>query len=255
MIIDDRSIVAADVSQAWVDALTCLLEADQHAAVNLALRIEDPLSEDARVREIADGLLADLRLQEIAEVANTIFPSEWAADFPNAAELAADYREHYEFLRQIDRANGRGTYFGRLVAYPGSADDEHIDQLTANIRKLSQGRERSRVYNSIYQFNIYHPGRDLNVSRGFPCLAHVGMHKDTEGRLNATAQYRSHDVVAKGYGNYLGLGSLLGYVAQAAQLPVGELLVIAGGAFIGASVGRVRRAQQALSRGTSAIRT
>lgn len=230
----------------------CLLDTDQHAAVNLVLRIDDPLREEVTVREIADQMLADLKLQEIREVANTIFPSEWAADLPNSAELAADYREHYSLLRRIDKANLRGTYFGRLVAYPGEGD-ETIDQLTENVRKLSKGRERGRVYHSIYQFNVYHPAKDLNVSRGFPCLAHVGMHVDSDGRLNATAQYRSHDVVSKGYGNYLGLGGLLGYVAQAAQLPVGELLVIAGGAFLSGSVRTLQKARPALEAAVSPI--
>jgi thymidylate synthase len=254
MITADRSIVAPDVSSAWVDALAHLLDAERHAAVNLVLRIEHPLQESVALRKIADQLLADLKIQEIHEVANTIFPREWAADLPNAAELAADYREHYSLLRRVDKANLRGTYFGRLVAYPGEGDDT-IDQLTENVRKLSQGRERDRVYGSIYQFNVYHPAKDLNVSRGFPCLAHVGMHVDGEGRLNATAQYRSHDVVSKGYGNYLGLGGLLGYVAQAAQLPVGELLVIAGGAFLSGSVRTLQKARPTLEAAVSSDQT
>lgn len=246
MIVTDRSIAAPNLSIAWADALSCLLDADQHAAVNLTLRIDDPLSEDPEIRAVADRLLNDVDLQEITEVANTIFPAEWAADLPSPAQLAADYREHYEFLRQLDRANARGTYFGRIVAYPDLETSETVDQLTENVRKLCRGREQRRLYGSVYQFNVYHAGKDRKVSRGFPCLAHVGMHVDAAGRLNGTAQYRSHDVVAKGYGNYLGLGGLLGYVAAAAQLPVGELLVIAGGAFFGAPVARVQEARQTL---------
>lgn len=246
MIVADRTIVAPNLSIAWVDALSCLLDADQHTAVNLTLRIEDPLTEDPEIRAAADRLLGDTDLQEITEVANTIFPAEWAADLPNAAQLAADYREHYEFLRHLDPANKRGTYFGRIVAYPDLETGETVDQLTDNVRKLCRGREQRRLYGSVYQFNIYHAGKDRKISRGFPCLAHVGMHVDAAGRLNATAQYRSHDVVAKGYGNYLGLGGLLGYVAAAAQLPVGELLVIAGGAFFGAPVARLQQARRAL---------
>lgn len=253
MLVADRIIVAPNLSVAWSEALGCLLDADQHSAFGLTLRIDDPLAEDFGIREVADSLLSELGLQEIQEVANTIFPSEWASDFPNPAELAADYREHYDFLRQIDKANARGTYFGRIVAYPDTEGNSTLDQLTENVRKLCRGRERQRMYGSIYQFNIYHVRKDRNVSRGFPCLAHVGMHVDAAGRLNATAQYRSHDVISKGYGNYIGLGGLLGYVANAAELPVGELVVNGGGAFLGSRIAPLHAARRTLDR-LSALR-
>ena len=46
--------------------------------------------------------------------------------------------------------------------------------------------------------------------------------------MHALAQYRSQYLVHRAYGNYLGLGRLLDYVATAAGLRTGELTVVAG---------------------------
>jgi thymidylate synthase len=46
--------------------------------------------------------------------------------------------------------------------------------------------------------------------------------------LHLVAHYRSQYLVQRGYGNYLGLGRLLGYVAEATGLLAGELMVVAG---------------------------
>ncbi len=238
MIVADRTIVAPNVSVAWADAVACLVDDRPHRAINLAIRIADPLAEDKAIRALADTALNKLGLQDIPEVANTIFPAEWACDLPEPADLAADYRDHYAFLKSL--GNSFGTYFGRIVAYPDPDGGETIDQLTANVTKLRDARDRHRVYRSVYEFNIYSAARDRKKDRGFPCLAHVGLHVGVDDRLNATAQYRSHDVVAKGYGNYVGLGGLLGYVAQATGRAPGELLVVAGTAFFDVAIGRLR---------------
>jgi hypothetical protein len=243
MIVADRTIIAPNVSVAWADALAYLFDKKPHAAINLTIRIEDPLAENAAIRTRADELLASLGLQDIPEVANTIFPAEWAADFPDPAALGEDYREQYEFLQSL--GSPTGTYFGRIVDYPNTAGDAGIDQLLMNVEKLKKDGRR-HVYKSVYEFNVYSAVCDRKKRRGFPCLAHVGMHIGPDERLNATAQYRSHDVVAKGYGNYLGLGGLLGYVATAAEREPGELLVVAGGAFFDVGVRDLRDVRSAL---------
>jgi thymidylate synthase len=238
-------IVASNVSEAWADALFFLLEdAPGRRAVNLNIRIEEPTEEDPQIRSFVDRLLSDLKMQDADTVANTIFPAEWGLDFPEPAELAADYREHYPMIKSM--GNPRGTYFGRLVAYPGSEKGETIDQLTYNVDKLRTGKKKGRLYKSTYEFNVYSAALDRKPQRGFPCLAHVGLHLDGEDRLHGTALYRSHDVVEKGYGNYLGLGGLLAYVAQASDLEFGELEVIAGGAFFEASARAVRERRDEL---------
>lgn len=246
MIVAERIIVASNLSEAWADALWCLLvETPDRRAVNLTIRIAEPTSEDRAVRDFADRLLADLGMQDVVTVANTIFPAEWALDLPEPAELAADYREHYPLLKSM--GSQHGTYFGRLTAYPDPNGGATVDQLTTNVEKLRKGKRRGPLYRSIYEFNVYCAARDGNKTRGFPCLAHLGLHIDDRERLNATALYRSHDVVEKGYGNYLGLGGLLAYLAGQSGLGVGELEVVAGGSFFEAPVSRVRARRDELA--------
>lgn len=231
MIVADRVIDAANVSLAWADAAVALLDiGPPFRAVNLSIRIADPRVEDESLRSWAEDLAERLELQDPAEVANTIFPAEWAEDLPDPEKLSLDYREHYPLLKSLGAQ--QGTYFGRLVAFPAAAGGETIDQLTATTTKLRELKSRGRLYKSAYELNIYDVARDARKTRGFPCLAHLGLHVGSDERLNASALYRSHDVLAKGYGNYLGLGGLLAYIAQAAELECGELQVTAGGAFL-----------------------
>lgn len=244
MIVADRTIVAANISLAWADALAFLVDTKPHRAVNLTIRITDPQVEDEAIRAVADETLERFKLQDVTEVANTIFPKDWADDYPEPRELAQDYRDHYDFLRSL--GSDKGTYFGRIVAYPDPETGRTIDQLTDNVDKLLKAQARRQVYKSAYQINIFSPKNDRNKGRGFPCLAHVGMHIGADDRLHATAQYRSHDVLAKGYGNYLGLAGLMTYFARAVGLEPGELLVVAGGAFFDGSARRLASVRAAL---------
>lgn len=238
----DRIILAADSSTAWSQAVGLLLEQPDHSSINLLIRITDPLAEDPDIRAHVDHMLRQRNGRDVTEIANTIFPTEWAIDFPEPEALTTDYLEHYPLLKEIDGANRRGTYFGRMVAYPMGPRDDSLDQLSLTVSKLREGLQKNDLYHAIYQLNIYHPGRDGKVKRGFPCLAHVGLYIDANRRLHATAHYRSHDVATKGYGNYIGLGGLQKYVADAAGLERGELTILAGRAFLGPPLAPVRSA-------------
>jgi hypothetical protein len=55
------------------------------------------------------------------------------------------------------------------------------------------------------------------------------------------AHYRYQYLVAKGYGNYLGLGRLLGYVSATAGLRPGNLMIIAGAVKVEAPRYRIDR--------------
>jgi thymidylate synthase len=171
-------------------------------------------------------------LQEIKSVRNTIFPAVWAQRFPEPEELADHYREHYPTLRRFPK-NRNGTYFGRLVAYPmgSSRDDGAFDQLTDLIKKLraessvKAGGKRARRLSSRYEVNIWKPG-DLPTGMGFPCMAHMSFHL-VNGALHLLAQYRNQYLIERAYGNYLGLAELQTYIAAAAGLTPGELMILA----------------------------
>ena len=62
---------------------------------------------------------------------------------------------------------------------------------------------------------------------GFPCLSFCSFQLDGD-TLHMIAQYRYQYLIERGYGNYLGLGQLLGYVCATVGLHPGQLTIIAG---------------------------
>lgn len=246
-------IAANSVSVAWLGAARRLAGMPGHSAVHLVVRIGDPLAEDLYVRSELDRVLRARGLQSVATVANTLFPAALAERYPEPADLAEHYRSHVlPRLRRLARPrNSRGTYFGRLVEYPDAAGN-FADQLSDTVAKLRRERALPGPLSSCYELAVHAPGqddaaaavdghdigagapaltyhghRDSPTRMGFPCLSLISFHLDGP-TLHLAAHYRNQLFVERAYGNYLGLGHLLGYVAEAVGLTPGELLVVAG---------------------------
>lgn len=222
-----RCIERTSISEAWAAALDAVLDDDDQHVDHLLIRASEPLPEVAEIRAAADSLLADLTLQSVDTVRNTIFPYETALDVPDPAGLTEEYLEMYPALKSL--GSPRGTYFGRLIAYP-RADGSFGNQLVATVEKLKAARNGTR-WSSIYEINIYNEQRDTRLTRSFPCMSHLAFHVDDD-RVDCLATYRSHDLIDKAYGNYLGLAQLQQYVAGQAGFVPGELAVLAGRGFV-----------------------
>lgn len=222
-----RYIETTNLSQGWIGACQALLDYRGGEANHLVVRMAEPLPENPVIRAAVDDFAALARVQEIAEVRNTIFPAELAADFADPQELEEEYFDAYEVIR---RFSPQGTYFGRMCRYP-HPDGHTTRQLRNLVAKLTKARAGTR-WRATYQLNIYAEHKDANKKRGnFPCLAHVGFQLGGDGkpnRLDCVALYRNQDMVLKGYGNYLGLAQLQEYLARATDFEPGELMVIAG---------------------------
>lgn len=221
-----RTVETTTVSDAWLGACQILLAAPGAETTHLVLRMDEPLPERDEVRQVANEFLAAVPdCQPIDEVRNTIFPAELADEFPEPEDLMREYLELYPFVRRLAGANGRGTYFGRICAYP-RPNGKDGQQLTNTVRKLRNAHSGTR-YKAVYELNIYSEWKDSKVPRGFPCMSHLAFHLDDD-RLDCLATYRNHDVIRKGYGNYLGIAELQHYIANASGFHPGELMVIAG---------------------------
>jgi thymidylate synthase len=232
-IVDDRYAVAANVSQGWLDAVRMVESTASYKAVHLLVRILDPVTEDAAIRAAAQQLIDDYNDSHTSEkpdietTRNTIFPASWARRHPEPADLGRYYRDRYTKEGLLGfRDNGRGTYFGRIVAYPRGEKEDPGDQLTDTVRKLRAELAGGQAKSSRYEINVYSERRDRSPM-SFPCLAHLSVHLH-EGRLHMQAIYRNEFLVGRAYGNYLGLGQLQGYMAEAAGTDVGELLMTIG---------------------------
>lgn len=249
--VTDRYVDAPTLSEGWLGAMAAVSRTTRWKAVHLLVRIADPTVEVHEIRQAAEGLIAevnrgveDKRQKPAVETTrNTIFPASWARRMPEPADLAAYYRERYTKdggLRSFSR-NGRGTYFGRIVAYPRFGDDDQpADQLTETVRKLRAEFKTGAPKSSRYEINIFNERCDTSPM-SFPCLAHLSVHLEAS-RLHMQAIYRNEYLVARGYGNFLGLAQLQTYVAAAVGLGVGELLMTMGHAEIDANKTPTRNA-------------
>lgn len=236
-----RTVEAASISEGWLGACRILLDAREHQATHLVVRMTDPLPGDPATRAAVEELLAQQRLQEVLEVRNTIFPAALAADLPDPEKLAAVYLEHEKVLRCF-AGNNRGTYFGRICEYP-HPDGSVTPQLVNIVKKLKKANAGKR-FRAVYQVNIYAEHKDRNMWRmGFPCMAHLGFQLGGQHseRLDCLAYYRAQDMIAKGYGNFLGLAELNEYMAVETGFTSGELTVVAGNAMLSKGAGPLRR--------------
>ena len=254
------------LSEAWLKAVVAVNAAPGRTLFHLVTRIEDPLAEQAPIRAAADGLLAELGHSPIATVANTIFPAQMAATSHDHVHLGARYRRMYPTVRRLHRDNRRGTYFGRIVAH-ATAGGEH-DQLGELVRRLRTELRTPGPKSARYEMSIavsvesntedsagqslmaeavpvYVPGQD-NSPMGFPCLSFCSFQLDHD-RLHMVAHYRRQHLIVRGYGNYLGLAQLLGYVCTMTDLSLGELLIVAGVAQVDAPMYRIRQLLSAAS--------
>lgn len=235
MQLDDRYIVSASLSEGWLDAIRSVYPVPSRKVVHLVVRIMEPNLEVPHIRQGAQGLIDDWnkghrpagQLYDIETTRNSIFPLAWARRCSDPVELTAYYRKRYtrDGLLGFNH-NERGTYFGRIVAYPRGEDEGPADQLTDTIRKLRKEIAGGRPKSSRYEINIYSERVDTSPM-SFPCLAHLSVHLH-ENRIHLQAIYRNEYLVGRAYGNYLGLAELQRYIARAVGVEMGELMVTIG---------------------------
>lgn len=252
-----------NVSTAWLSGLDALLGTPHADAVNLTVAIDDPTAENKGIRRVLDEFNGERRRRKrssvelVSTVANTIFPAAWYAE-----HLGEDAEEHlYEMervARPVDRRrNKSGWYFGRMVAWPGPNGE--FNQLDHAVRRLRTARRNGHQRGNAYEVGIASPddeaiavpimvgGKDRRT-RGFPCLSHMSFSLQ-EGVVHLSAVYRNHDFISRAYGNYLGLGRVLRFVAQQSGFPVGELTCLSSSATaeVGHGAGMGRRALEELA--------
>lgn len=246
-------VQATNVSQAWLETLEAARGARGGRQVHIATAISDPLAEVAEVRAVIDSFLSDRNEQSTETVAETIFPSSlyqdpgftWEPGIDKGKEAALDaaaadlydgYIDMLPMLMTIN-ANNRGTYFSRMIHWPGN-QAEGINQLAlriARIRSLANNNTRTNntldidVAADALEEDGNLPGVQLYAvtdmrTRGFPCLTHVDLTL-LNGVLHCTAVYRHQYLVKKAYGNLVGLAALMQFLSQQTGCEVGELMV------------------------------
>ncbi|WP_439592036.1 hypothetical protein [Microbacterium sp.] len=243
---------ARGLSEAWIDVLAAMNAEPGGTATNVMVTIPAPApADEPAVRLVLDRELKRRGNHQVATVANTLFPSAfyvppdfaWAADLPQpqvdelniaAQELYSSYLEVLPSLKRV-HANSGGTYFSRMIAWPGKVGPG-INQLDERIAYLRSERTNGRGTSNASDLVIAGDGEGVGIqeyaatdrrTRGFPCLVHIDLSVH-QGSLSLTALYRHWHLVTRAYGNMLGLARLQEFLCQQTGLAVGELVVIAG---------------------------
>ncbi|MEU8369060.1 hypothetical protein [Micromonospora tulbaghiae] len=236
---DTFSVAGKDISTAWLNACRALQKTANRRAYHTVVRIDNPGEEDLQIRGELDRILKAKQLQPIRTVANTIFPTALAKVSRSHDELVRRYHNLYPTLRRTHPGNAHGTYFGRMVNYPSANGiKDQIGAIIERLRRESAGRGGKTA---CYEATIGEPALDTpdipvpirvvgldNSTMGFPCLSHCSFQLDRNGRIHLMAFYRSHYMVERAYGNYLGLSDLLAHVATHSRLEIGSITVAAG---------------------------
>jgi hypothetical protein len=247
------------LARAWLDTVLEVYAAREHKAFHTVTRVRGVSADgEPRIYQAAEELLQHFDLPPLNTVANTIFPAGLARRAPDIVELTRRYEELYPQLQRLEPIRNRdGTYFHRLVAYPGP--NGPVNQLARVITNLnrelsSDSPKRARFETSLEipgnsnepsddpgphgdghglagsdATPVFAAGRD-NQLMGFPCLSFLSFQHDRT-HLHAAAHYRSQYLMQRGLGNYLGIARLMRYVAGQVGLEPGRLTVIAGQAY------------------------
>ena len=210
-----------NISESWLKALEKYNDISGNELSPLIVTITD-FQENENVRDFLDEHLFKKNKQSIQTVAETIFPLSLQMLFKNdRQEFYKEYKANFKRISKLDlksnkRRNGRGTYFQRLIDYPGV--EKGINQIENIIQSILDNKNNRR---SRYQATTFNPNTD-NLDGpylGFPCLQHVTFYVTKDNGLVLNGFYAMQHIYEKAYGNWLGLINLGKFVAKELDIP------------------------------------
>jgi hypothetical protein len=242
--------VVASVSEAWLLGLERVASESDGRLVHLVSTVTEPGAEITPVREVLDAALQAADKYSVDTVAETIFPSSlypdpgfgWMPGIPTRTETELDsaaealYSSYCDMLPLLltSPGNSRGTYFGRMVSWPGKTaggTNQLADRISVLRSEHRTGHQRNNTLDMDIAADSQEPLRGVQTyaatdrrRRGFPCLTHVDLTLH-DGRLHCLAVYRHQYLVEKAYGNMLGLSAMVQFLCQQSGYASGELVV------------------------------
>jgi len=247
-------ISAQYLSDAWAQVLEAVNAEPRGTATHTLVSVSEPQAgAHDEVSAVVDRVLTSRQKHAVTTVANTIFPVavyndpgfNWSADLPEEGVLRLDsaaselYETYLELLPTLQRvyANQAGTYFSRMISWPGKTSTG-VNQLATRIGALrtenSQRRRASNFSDIAIAGDADGAGGGLeefavsdNRTRGFPCLVHIDI-SVRDGALSILGVYRHWHLITRGYGNLIGLARLQEFICQQTGYRPGELAVMAG---------------------------
>jgi hypothetical protein len=238
-----KYVVTSSPAEAWVVIMEYLLGEPDGKCFNLITAIADPSLETKAVTRVVDALAAETGTISTMENANAIWPYVLA---PPGQDVSVTIQKMKEFaVPLIKSANAahRDSYLQRLVAWRSKESGSEVPQLERVIERMRSELNNPAPKTSVYEVAIFSPGLDPGYI-SFPCLSHLSLKLDLHlRRVHLTAVYRNHHFIGHGYGNFLGLGRLLRFVATQVGLEPGELVCVSthADAELSRGLGRIRK--------------
>lgn len=215
-------------ARAWLAAASAV-QANGGEAYNVIVDIADPLAEDVVDVEIVkavDAFLREHKANTLSGVANTIFPQEtYYRHGPD--DFYGVYRNRLlPRMKKITRDWGR--YFDRLTEWKKIKGNQvtTINPLDDLVQFMHGQIQSDRTYRNVYEMTIYDPTRDAGKVSNRQCLSFLSFKLDHDKRLMLTVLYRNHAYIARGLGNFVGLGRLQKFVADQCGANLGSLTCV-----------------------------
>jgi hypothetical protein len=214
-------------AQAWLAAASAVQDAGGQAH-NVVIDIADPLSvspADQAILATVDGFLRQHHAHTLGGVANTIFPQA-LLERHGADGLYAAYEAVLPRMKQMTRDWGR--YFERMTAWKKIKGQNIIviNPLDDLIQFMKGQIGSDRTYRNTYEMTIYDPTRDAGKVSNRQCLSFLSFKLTHDKALLLTVMYRNHAYVARGLGNFIGLGRLQAFIATQTGASLGSLTCI-----------------------------
>jgi thymidylate synthase len=248
---------ADTIADAWIKIMGHLLNQPHGKCFHLITTIANPAVESTQISRIVDLLADEAQTMSTMENANTIWPHILARPGKEFDVTIKRVRDFAVPLIKVANNNRKDSYVERLVAWRGKDGGERVSQLENVIGRMRNEVGNKAPKSSSYEIAIFSPGLDAGYM-GFPCLSHLSFKLDAEQeKIHLTALYRNHHFVTHGYGNFLGLGRLMKFVAVQVGYGVGELVSVSTHADAELELGKariekwVREAKKALDRETT----
>ena len=215
-------------AQGWLAASIAVQELGGESH-NVIIDIADPLSEtrtDAAIVREVDTFLRDHHHNALSSVANTIFPKSLCER--HGPEAFYDVYRDRVLPRMKTMTRDWGRYFERLTMWKkvDGAQVRIINPLDDLVHIMQMQLQSNRTYRNVYEMTVYDPTRDAGKVSNRQCLSFLSFKLTHEEQLNLTVMYRNHAYIARGLGNFIGLGRLLAFVADQSGATVGSLTCI-----------------------------
>ncbi|MGI8667494.1 MAG: hypothetical protein ACR2N4_15955 [Jatrophihabitans sp.] len=243
-----------NIEVAWLSVLEAAEARRDGRLLHTVLSITEPSAPLPEIVAANDALLIPRGDHSVDTVANTLFPAnlysppdlDYHPDLrpgqlhlldAAAEDLYANYRDMLPDLCGFN-GNAHGTYFGRLVSWPGKESDGY-NQLKSRVKQLRSHRNQAHTATNAADFalegvaeiesavgsaglQIYKANDERQIA--FPCLVHVDI-SVVHNRLSLVAVYRHWHLIHKAYGNLIGLTRLLHFMSQQTGYEPGELMI------------------------------